>query len=93
MVFAFAIRVGGHVEDLRPLGRLLEVVEDLLLARRHHILRLESLLRIDAERRLGQIPDVAHRRLHDELRIEVLLNGLHLRRRLDDDEGPLTGRH
>ena len=89
----FPVRVCRDVEDLRALGGLLEVVEDLLLARDHHVLRLEALLRIDAERRLGQIPDVAHRRLHDELRIEVLLNGLHLRRRLDDDEGPLTGRH
>src|SRR5262249_15220084 len=90
---AFPIRVGGHVEDLGPLGGLLEVVENLLLPGRHDVFRLEALLRIDAKRRFGQVSDVAHRRLHDELRIEILLNRLHLRRRLDDDEGSLTGRH
>ena len=65
---ALAVGVGGDVEDVGLLGGLLQLVEDLLLGRRHHVLRLEVLLRVDAELGLRQIADVAHRGLDDVLR-------------------------
>ena len=86
---ALAVGVGRDVERVHLLGRLLQLVEHLLLAGRDDVLRLEPLLRVHAELRLRQIADVAHRRLHDEARVQVLLDRLHLRGRLHNHQRPL----
>ena len=56
---------------------------------RDDVLRLEVLLGVDAELRLGQVAHVPHRRLDDVLAVQILLDRLHLRRRLDDHQRTL----
>src|SRR5574341_985217 len=84
----FPIRVGGDVERIDLLGCALQLVEDLLLAGRDDVFRLESLLRIHAELRLRQIAHVPHRGLDDVFRVQVLLDRLHLRGRFHHHQGP-----
>ena len=87
---AFAIGVGRQVDDVDGLRRLLDLGDDLALAADDHVLGREVVLDVDAHLRLRQIHDVADRRLHGEAGAEVLLDGLGLGRRLDDDQRRLA---
>ena len=60
----FAIRVGRQQNLLGPLRRRLDLRDDLLLGVDDHVDGLEVVLDVDADGRLGQILDVADRRLH-----------------------------
>ncbi len=76
---ALTVRVGRDVERLGVGRRLLQLVEHLLLRRQDLVLRLEALLLVDAQLRLGQVADVSHRGLDEILRIQILLDRLDLR--------------
>ena len=84
-----SVRVGRDVEGIGLLGGLFQLVQNLLLAWCNHVLRPEALLGIDPELGLRQIPYVAHRRLDGVGAVQILLDGLHLRRRLDDHQRTL----
>ena len=88
MASPFPVRVGRDVQRARPLGRLLQLVEHLLLGGKHLVLRLEALLLVHAELGLGQIADVPHRGLDDVLRVQILLDRLDLRGRLHHHQRP-----
>src|SRR4030095_11048449 len=85
----FPVGVGGDVERVGLLGGLLEVVENLLLGRRDHVLGLEVLLGIHAELGLRQVAHVSHGGLDDVLAVQVLRDRLHLRGGLDHHEPAL----
>src|SRR5256712_6093823 len=86
---ALAVGIRGDVEGVGVRGRLLQLVEDLLLPGRDDVLRLEPLLGIDAELGLRQIAHMAHRRFDDEARVQILLDRLHLRGRFHYDQRSL----
>ena len=90
---ALAVGVGGDVEGLGLLGRPLQLVQHLLLGGQHAVVGLEPALLIHAQLRLGQVPHVAHGGLHDEPRIQIFLDGLHLRRGFDHHQRPLGHLH
>ena len=68
------------------LRRVLQLLEDLLAAGDDFVRRLEPFVDVDAELALRQIADVPHR--GDDLVVlaEIFVDGLRLRRRLDDDQ-------
>ncbi len=61
--FAFAVRVRGKIDGVRRLRQLLQLGDDLLLARDDHVLGGEIVVEIDPERLLGQVFDMAEARL------------------------------
>jgi hypothetical protein len=83
---ALAIGVGRqhHVVDL--LGRRLELLEDLLFALDDRVGLREIVREVDGLRALGQVLEVPLRGEHVVARAEVLLDGLRLGRRLNDNE-------
>ena len=81
---SFPVRVGGQIDPLALSRRLLEVLDDLLLALDGLIVRLEAVLHIHAQLALGQIADVAHGRLDFIARTQIFADGLGLGRRLHD---------
>src|SRR5262245_64516385 len=85
--FAFTIGVRCDEQGIGSLRGLLQVVQHLLLGRQDSVVRLEALLLVHAQLALGQVADVAHGRLDDIFRVEILLNRLDLGGRLDDDQG------
>ncbi len=89
----FPVRVGRDVERVHLLGRLLQLVEHLLLGRQHLVLRLEALLLVHPELGFGQIADVAHRGLDDVLRVQILLDRLDLGGRLHHHQRSFHRRH
>ena len=97
---ALAILVRREQELVRIGEVLLELRDDLLLARVDDVVRLEVLLHIDAERAealalalgnvgrsVGQVTNVPHARVDREVAPEVAGDRPRLRGRLDDDEG------
>src|SRR5207245_2701640 len=82
----FAVGVGGQVDGGRVPRRRLQLLDHLLARGQDFVLGLEALLDVDAERLLGQVPDMAHGGLHLEVPPEILVDRLGLRRRLDDHE-------
>jgi hypothetical protein len=77
---------GASKHPRRPLGRGLDLRDDLLLAVDDDVLGLEIVLDIDADGGLGQVLDVSDGGLHLEPWPKVLLDGARLGRRLDDDQ-------
>jgi hypothetical protein len=58
---AFAIRVGRDENLIGDLGRVLELLEDLLAARDDLVRRLEPFVDVDTQFALGQVADVPSR--------------------------------
>ena len=81
-----AVGVGGEVDLPRSGDAVLEFLDDLVLVARDQILRREVVGHLDAKRALGQVADVAHRRLDGVAAAQVLGDRLRLGRRLDDDQ-------
>jgi hypothetical protein len=91
-----AVGVGGQVDGLRLLGGGAQVVEDLALGGQDRVLDGESPLGVDAADDVGgvlrplgvfgQVPDMAHGGHDPEVAAQVLVDGLRLGGRLDDDE-------
>src|SRR5581483_2778117 len=81
-----AVGVGRDVEAAGLLGRPLELLERLGLRAHGHVLGGEVALDVDAQLARRQILEVPERGLHDVPPVEVLLDGLHLGGRLDDDQ-------
>ena len=103
---AFAVLVRREKELVRAGEPLLEVGDDLLLARIDDVVRLEVLGDVDAERAeplalslgnvpraIGEVANVAYARSDRVVLSEVALDGSRLRRRLDDDEALAHGRN
>ncbi len=72
---SLAIGVGGQEDFIRILGRLLELVHDLLAGGQDFVVDFETLFDIDAQFALGQIPDVAHGSLHRVALPQILVYG------------------
>src|SRR5438128_2521836 len=84
---ALPVGVRREQDQLRALGGGLELRDYLLLRVDHLVDGLETVLDVDADLALRQVHHVAHRGLHHVPGTQVLLDGLGLRRRLDDDQG------
>ena len=78
--FAFAIRVGRQVDFRGDLRGRLEVLDDVALPLNGEVARHESVQDVDAQRRLREVADVAHRCLHDVPRRQEFLDGFGFRR-------------
>jgi hypothetical protein len=83
---ALAVRVGRQVHHVGLPGRRLELLDDLVLLARDHVLRREAMLHVYAELGLGQVAHVADRRAHVVLAAQEPGEGTRLRRGLDDHE-------
>ncbi len=104
---AFAVLVRGEVELGRVFEHPFELGDLLLLVSIDDVIGLEPIVNVNGElaerplfhvlgefARVGQVPDVADRRLDVELGAEISGDALDLCRRLDDDElTPLTCCH
>ena len=78
------VRVGGEIDILAALGRLLQVADNILFSLDRLVVGREILIKINADHALGQIPQVAHAGLHLVVLAQVFSDGLRLRRRLHD---------
>ena len=78
------VRVGGQIDLARPLGRFLQVADDILLTLDGLVVWDKAPLDIHAQLALGQVPDMAHGRLYLIARPQVLADGLGLGRGLHD---------
>ena len=83
--FAFAVRVRRQIDVVRGQGQLLQLGENFLLAGNDDVFRLEIVVDIDAQRALGQVFHVAKRCFDNEAFAQILLNGLRLGGRFDND--------
>jgi hypothetical protein len=93
---ALPVGIGGQVDRLRLLGGRAQLVQHLALGGEDGVLDREASLGVDAADDvggvlralgvLGQVPDVAHGGHDAEVAAEVLVYGLRLGGRLDDDE-------
>ena len=70
----------------RDVGELLELGDDFLLVAEDLVGGFELLVEGDADVGAREVPDVAHRRLHDEIVAEVAVDGLRLGGGLHDDQ-------
>ena len=82
--FSLPVRVGGQIDLARALGRLLQVADYVLLALDGLVVGDKAALDIHAQLALGQVPDMAHRRLYLIPRAKVFADGLCLGRGLYD---------
>ena len=78
------VRVGGQVDTAALLGGFFQVTDNILFALDGLVVGNKALLDIHAQLALGQVPDVAHRRLYLIARPQVFADGLGLGRGLDD---------
>ena len=83
--FAFAVRVRRKIDAVGGQGQLLQLGENFFLAGNDDVFRLEFVVDIDAQRALGQVLDVPKRSFDDEALAQILLDGLRLGWRFDDD--------
>ncbi len=87
---ALAVEVGREEDDVRALGRLLDVVDLLATVLVDDVFGLELVVDVHAELALagvlGQVADVAVGREHAVIRPQIALDGARLGRRFDDDE-------
>ena len=83
---ALPVGVSGQVDRVGRLRGLLELVEHLLARGQRLVLDREAALDVDPQLLLGQVAHVSHRGLHGEAAPEVLVDGLRLCGRLDDDQ-------
>ena len=86
-----AVHIGGEVDGAGALGDALELRDDLALAADGLVLGLEVVLEVDPELALGQVADMPHRGLHDEVLAQVLVDRARLGGALDDHQGLLLG--
>ena len=77
--FPFPVRVGGQVDHVAGLGGLPQVLDGLFLCLDILVVRLEG-GHVHPKFALGQVPDMAHRRLHLKVRPQVFPDGLGLGR-------------
>ena len=84
--FALAIRVGREIESLGLLQRAGNRIDVLLVALDHVVFHREAFVGIDRAFLRHEIPHVTIGGEHLEVLPEVLLDGLGLGRRFDDDE-------
>ena len=82
---AFTIRVGRQVDVFDFLRRLLELGEYLLALWNDDVVGTETLLDIDSQLALGEIPNVSHGGFHQVVSAQELVDGFRLRRRLNDN--------
>ena len=82
----FAIRVGGEQDQIRRLGRLLDVGQGLRLFLYSDVFRREPVLDVDAQLAPGQIAEMPHGRLDRVAATQVLADCFRLGRGLDNDE-------
>ena len=80
------VRVGGQEDPAALLGGLLQVVDDILLALDGLVVQGEAVLHVHPQLALGQVPDVAHGRLHLIARAQVFPDGLGLGRGFYDHQ-------
>ena len=78
------VRVGGQIDFAALLGRLLQVADGVLLALDGLVVGLKAVFHVHAQLALGQVPDMAHGRLHLIPRSKVFPDGLGLGRGLYD---------
>jgi hypothetical protein len=83
--FAFAVRVRRQINRSRAFGQLLELGHDLFFSRDDVVVGGEVAFEIDAQPALGQVFDVAQRGFDLVVLAQVLVDGLGLDRRFDDD--------
>ena len=83
---SLAVRVGGEVDGLAPLGRRLQILDDILFALDGLIVGGKVPVHIYAQRALGQVAQMAHAGLHLIIRPQILADGLGLGRGLHDHQ-------
>ncbi|MBS1226673.1 MAG: pyrB [Candidatus Aminicenantes bacterium] len=83
---ALAVGIGGQDDTIALAGGLPELGDDLLLVRDDLVGRLEVVIDVDPQLLLGQVADMSHRGLDRVVRAEIVVDGLGLGRRFDDDE-------
>ena len=83
--FAFAVRVRREIDAVGGQGQLLQLGKNFFLAGDNDVFRFEFVVDVDAQSALGQILNVPERSLDDEALAQILLDGLRLGWRLDDD--------
>jgi hypothetical protein len=76
------VRVGGQIDLIRPLGRLLQVADHILLALDGLVVGRKAVLDVHAQPAFWQVPDMAHGRLYLIARPKVFADGLGLGRGL-----------
>ena len=81
--FSLAIRVRSQVDIVHLLRRRLQSAQDLALAANGDVLRAEVIFNIHPQFLFGQVLDVPHGRLDDEILAHNLLERVHLGGRLD----------
>ena len=81
---SLAVRVGGEIDGVAVLRRVLELVHQGLFSLDLDIMGLEVVLDIHAEGALGQIPQMAHTRLDDIIAPQIFSDRLRFGRRLYD---------
>ena len=64
--FAFAVGIGRQVDLVHLLRRVLQLLDQLLLALDHFVLGLEAILHIDRQILLRKILDMPQRRFDDD---------------------------
>ena len=84
---ALAVVVGREDQVARTLHRTLQVGDVFLRVLGHLVGHAEALLHVHAELALRQVPDMPEGSPDGIVVAQVLLDGLRLRRRFDDDEG------
>ncbi len=82
--FPLAVGVGSQVDDIRLLGRLFQLLEHLPLPPNHVVPGLELVFDVDPQFALGQVLDVPHAGLDEEVLAQVSLEGARLGRALHD---------
>src|ERR1700720_3041888 len=82
---AFAVRVRRQIDMIRGQGQLLQLGQDLFFTRNDDVFSLEIIVGIDTKSALRQILHVAERCFDRVALAQILLNGLRLGWRLDDN--------
>ena len=82
---ALAVGVGCEIDVIRLFRLVRQSADNVLLALRIDVFRLEIVFDIDAQRMDGQIADMPRRSVHFVLSLQVFRDGLCLGRRLYDD--------
>ena len=75
---ALAVRVGCEIDGLRPVGGLLELLDEVGFLLHRDIFRTEIMVQIHAHRALRQIAQMTHAGLDDIVRAEVFSDGFRL---------------
>ena len=83
---SLAVRVGGQVNGVAVLGRLLQVPDDVLLALDGPVIGFKVVFHVYAQLAFGQVPQMSHTGLHLIRGTQVFADGLGLGRGLHDHQ-------